>query len=140
MPFQAVLMSTFLPPVALAQPGADHVAVGGSGHSGITGARGVEGEYGIDPLHAHRNLSASPISPRAFGSHSPPSAPPSQPIIVSSLGAIAEMAAMLGLEELCETCVGALYKVGGGRRLRGGGLTSPSRVTRHPEPNDLPLQ
>jgi hypothetical protein len=34
-----------------------------------------------------------------------------QPIVVSALVAVVEMAALLGLEELCETCVGALFKV-----------------------------
>ena len=39
-----------------------------------------------------------------------------QPIIVSALVAVVEMAAMLGLEELCETGVGALFKVWGSVR------------------------
>ena len=47
---------------------------------------------------------------------------PPQPIIVSALVAVVEMAAMLGLEELCETGVGALFKVWGSvREVWGGG-------------------
>ena len=75
---------------------------------------------GLNPSPPHTSPLTCMPSPTPF---------PPQPIIVSALVAVVEMAAMLGLEELCETGVGALFKVrevwgkceiGGAVRDRGG--------------------